>query len=387
MDALFLVAVCAALFNLGSAAGSGTEGPRASVSQDQAGNLHISSMTNQSIFFNGRDILAEMEAFARDNAMMRADIESLRQAVNTTKPTMYNCMDANVLRGHTDHVNDVTIFGNWLFSSSSDHSIRMWDMATSPPRFMHTLNDHTDRVYSMVVLPGRLYSASSDQTVKIWDLTVSPPVTLRTLSLCCIGATVIAVGGDRLYAGGGGQHQIVVYDLASSPPSELHQLMGHKWSVSALATDETAKRLYSASWDQTIRIWDLTKSPPTVLHILAGHTDRVWDMILHGNRMFSSSSDNTIRVWDLTVSPPLSIHTLTWHTQAVRSLAIANNMLYSGSLDMTIRVWNLTVPPPTRVHVLTGHTGPVYGLAVADGHLCSASEDLTVRVWPTDCRM
>ena len=76
---------------------------------------------------------------------------------------------------------------------------------------------------------------------------------------------------------------------------------------------------------------------------LRGHTDKVTSLALSadGKRLFSGSYDNTIKVWD----PEVGKETLTLrgHTRSVTSLALSadSKRLFSGSHDQTIKVWDL----------------------------------------------
>ena len=72
---------------------------------------------------------------------------------------------------------------------------------------------------------------------------------------------------------------------------------------------------------------------------MEGHTNRVWCLTLYGNKLFSASWDNTIRVWDADTHEHLA--TLEGHTNDVGCLTLYGNKLFSGSRDNTIRVWNV----------------------------------------------
>jgi WD40 repeat protein len=74
------------------------------------------------------------------------------------------------LTGHGGSVNSVTFSpDSKLVASSSDETIKIWDMATGESK--HTLMGHSGWVNSVAFSPnGKLVaSGSGDETIKIWD--------------------------------------------------------------------------------------------------------------------------------------------------------------------------------------------------------------------------
>jgi len=78
----------------------------------------------------------------------------------------------------------------------------------------------------------------------------------------------------------------------------------------------------------------------TEIKTLDGHTDGVSCMTSHENKLYSASYDNTIRIWNTETYEEIA--TLRGHTNPVTCLTIHDNKLYSGSrfMDNTIRIWN-----------------------------------------------
>ena len=60
--------------------------------------------------------------------------------------------------------------GRQLATSSSDRSIKLWDVETG--MLLTTLTGHDDRILSLSYSPDgrRLASGSADETIKLWDL-------------------------------------------------------------------------------------------------------------------------------------------------------------------------------------------------------------------------
>ncbi|KAI4356870.1 hypothetical protein L6164_000856 [Bauhinia variegata] len=73
------------------------------------------------------------------------------------------------LSGHTRAVVCLAVGGKMLFSGSTDHSIKVWDVDTL--QCTMTLNGHTDVVMSLICWDHFLLSCSLDGTVKVWVAT------------------------------------------------------------------------------------------------------------------------------------------------------------------------------------------------------------------------
>ena len=70
---------------------------------------------------------------------------------------------------------------------------------------------------------------------------------------------------------------------------------------------------------------------------LPGHTDAVRALAVAGGRLFSGSYDGTVRVWDVTSLHCLEV--LKGHVGPVRTLVHCSNMMFSGSYDKTVSNW------------------------------------------------
>ena len=72
------------------------------------------------------------------------------------------------LEGHADGVVALVALPNGqLASGSSDHSIKIWDVATGAE--VRTLEGHEDYVWAVVALPnGQLASGSDDNSIRVW---------------------------------------------------------------------------------------------------------------------------------------------------------------------------------------------------------------------------
>ena len=84
---------------------------------------------------------------------------------------------------------------------------------------------------------------------------------------------------------------------------------------------------------------DLVTPSGILITTLEGHTGGVNCLTVVGNKLYSGSWDDTIRVWDTDTHQHIT--TLQGHTGYVYCLAVVGNKLCSGSFDRTIRVWTV----------------------------------------------
>jgi len=96
---------------------------------------------------------------------------------------IYNIYDGNLvssLKGHTSYVDDLVQMSDFLLaSSSSDFTVRIWNLTTYTNNFI--LTGHTSWVRGLKQITSSiLASGSSDTTIKLWDITSGQLI--RTLS-------------------------------------------------------------------------------------------------------------------------------------------------------------------------------------------------------------
>jgi|GEM_PF-3102210 len=201
---------------------------------------------------------------------------------------------------------------------------------------------------------------------------------------------------------------------------EIEVLKGHSANICSLAAGP-GNRMYSGSWDKTIRAWDISKGTEST--VLRGHTGNVNALQVSpdGKRLASGSSDKSVRLWDLEKQKELL--RFDGHSGPVISMAFSadGQFVWSGALDKTIRQWSVASGKEVRhvdgdftciafspdmrraicgswdnanVRVISldsgselrgmkGHGGPVTSVAFSrDGkQMLSGSSDKSVRLW------
>jgi len=242
--------------------------------------------------------------------------------------------------GHTAGVNSAVFSpdGSTVLTGSSDHTARLWDMATGA--HIRTFTGHADDVDSVAFSPDgtMVLTGSLDRTARLWDTAT--------------GAHI------RTFTG----HSQRVYTIAFSPDGGT---------------------VLTGSWDTTARLWDVA----TGAHIrtFIGHTDSIYPVAFSpdGANILTGSLDRTARLWDTATGA--HIRTLTGHTSVVRSLVFSpdGTTILTGSYDTTTRLWNANTGDQIRTYI--GPSSAVFCASFSpDGATVLAGfEDDTAWTWDT----
>ena len=235
------------------------------------------------------------------------------------------------LRGHRGLIMqaEFTRDGRTLFSSSSDGTLRRWDVATGAGAVV--IVGATPIRGFAIARDGRV-SAHAGNLAYLIDAT-GEVTQLGQGAAWCISRAQFEPVNDRLVINRCDE------SLAILDGTRVTELPTGGYAASRIAVSPDGRYIAGGVSDRTVRLWDTASGQ--VIDILRGHSDFAYDVAFspNGRDLASASYDKTIRIWDLSTKHH---RVLRGHTASVEHVAWRGaDQLVTGSLDGTIRLWDV----------------------------------------------
>jgi WD40 repeat protein len=282
------------------------------------------------------------------------------------------------LRGHTGAVTTAALApdGKTLATSGSDHSIRIWDLASQ--RHIRLLGLGS---VSLAFAPdGKTLAIAGGwvrRDVRVWDVAAR----CQRASFWHRSAAVdVAFSPDgKLLATACADRTVRIWEVATQ--REVGALEGHPGELFCVKFSPDAKTLASGGRGTAVRLWDVAAR--CLITTFEGHTASVTSLSFSpdGRTLASGGIDGTVRLWDTADRQEVKI--LRGQRTMLNSVAFSpdGKVLATGGGDGTLRLWDRTTNQVTGL--LRGHTSSTAVVAFApDGRsLVSRSDDGTIKIW------
>lgn len=300
---------------------------------------------------------------SEDGTWKMWNLQSLAPSIN--KPPVTELEPVYTFRGHTGPVYSLALAADRgrVLSAGADSMIRVWTLPPSSldPYDRHgvgvdyhlrRLVGHTDAIWSLALHPhlSHVLSASADDTVRLWDYEKQDPL-LHTLTLTDpSGITHTPTSVDMVHTNlahcvaSYTSSSLAVFDLETGQPAlTLFQSGDPTSQINKVISHPTLSLAITAHEDKKISFIDL-KSGKNV-HTMLGHLDSVSALAVDPSALYllSAGHDSSLRFWDVTTHGCVqeinahrpkfseSIHAVAYHP--------AKTFVASGGADSTVRIY------------------------------------------------
>jgi WD40 repeat protein len=305
------------------------------------------------------------------------------------------------LDGYTDQMTAMVVSadGRWLFSGSTDGTIKKWDCLTG--ECLICFNKHVSYVISIALSADGcwLFSSSEDGTIKKWDCLTGKCI--LSLNEENVEAIAVTTDGHWIFSSSWGMVKkwngitgefLISFDGQVDQVTTIAISADGRWLFSGNSHsdsqegDDGEKFYYS---DETVKKWD-SLTGELVLYFNE-QEEPVESMVIStdGRWLFSSSKDKTIKKWDVATGELIlsfGVHideVSTYEDEMVTSLAVSadSQWLFSSSKDRTTKKWSIETGE--CIFSFNSHKSLIKTLAANNDSrwLFSSSDDNTIKKW------
>ncbi len=293
-------------------------------------------------------------------------------------------VELDLFTGHTEGITSIAFSpdGQTLASSSSDETVRLWDVATG--RHKLTLTGHTRRIGSIAFRPdgSTLAGGGADATVHLWDSVSGAHKAMLTGHIHAISTVAFSPDGKTL-ASGAWDNTVRLWDVATGTQKAVlteHAFFGENMSgISHVAFSADGKTLASAAFNEDrVRLSD----PDTGAEKKILNTGNISSLTFNpnGRTLATGSRNGLLQLWDVASGERKTV--LSGHASNINAIAFSTDgkTLVSGGGSQLL-VWNARTGAQTGE--INGHLRNGWRIAFTpDGStLASVGDRPTVHLW------
>ncbi|KAF9972154.1 hypothetical protein BGZ73_004771 [Actinomortierella ambigua] len=338
-------------------------------------------------------------------ASLNQCVHTLTQEENSVWDLEHFQLKAN-LKGHLGSILSLHLRadGKWLFSSSGDGTVRVWDTETFQCLYhIHSSQDVGD-VFSVVYSEAlnTMFIGCQNTSIQWMDFSdfktdtpVSPSIT----------HTLRRQGPPSFFDGGAGNQikkQLLTAsmsnslqplpvlskdDIRCSIPEENIQQNSHFGYVYCLLLGKVPnveeEILFSASGEGDIKLWKLRKGQPIELWrtLRAGADCSALTLALFDGLLYCGTQGGIIKIFDLETFQ--LIRSIAAHTDDVLALVVRGSQVYSASADGVVKQWNRAFD---LVKAWDDHQGSVLSMTCSKDYVITGASDKLIKLWAVPTR-
>ncbi|KAK7484249.1 hypothetical protein BaRGS_00024498 [Batillaria attramentaria] len=177
----------------------------------------------------------------------------------------------------------------------------------------------------------------------------------------------------RLFATGGADRKIKLWDAVSGSCNNRGVLQGSNAGIMSLEFDEEETLVLGSSNDFASRVWSL--SDQRLRHTLTGHSGKVLaaKFLNDTSKVVSGSHDRTLKVWDL--HSRACVKTIFAGSSCNDLVTLHGNNIVSGHFDKRVRFWDTRSDSSTNEIMLQGRLTSLHLAPDRSRLLCCTRDD------------
>ena len=241
----------------------------------------------------------------------------------------------------------------FLFSGSSDLTLRFWELESGKELWSVCYGDHPDIGVALMVgfcKKGHVGMTCDAEGIRFWE--AKSGILLRRVGLPRPIDSSMAVSSDEKYLVFASVYQVCMWDMTNAGKAgkyyevDIQELRAfdkeHTGGVSAVAISPDGTKVASGGWDKNVRLWDVNTGKQ--IRCMVGHRTANYSLVTSvsfspdGQYILSTGGDGSARIWDAnTGKERITI----WNGSPVENGVFSPDGHYVVTAGGSVRKWRL----------------------------------------------